>query len=147
MIEIIPMKSEHIKQVHDIETTCFSIPWSERAFREELEKGPRAVYAVARNIETGALLGYGGMWHVVNEGHITNIAVMPDHRREGIGQLLLDYIESEAVRLEMIGLTLEVRMSNEPAQRLYTKNGFRPEGIRKNYYESGEDAVIMWKYL
>jgi len=147
MYKILPMNVKHIKQVHDIETTCFSIPWSEAAFRDELAKGERAVYAVALDEKTDTPIGYGGMWHIINEGHITNIAVMPEFRRAGVGQQLLDYLLDAAKSLEMIGLTLEVRMGNEPAQKLYTKNGFKPEGIRKNYYESGEDAVIMWKYL
>jgi ribosomal-protein-alanine N-acetyltransferase len=89
-----------------------------------------------------------GMWHVVNEGHITNVAVAPAHRNKHIASALLDAAIAEAEKLEMLGLTLEVRKSNTPALSLYKKFGFKLEGIRKEYYEDNrEDALIMWKYL
>ena len=88
------------------------------------------------------------MWHIVNEGHVTNIAVSPDYRRMGIGEKLLKALFDVAEEREMIGITLEVRISNTAAQKMYTKNGFKPEGFRKRYYsDTGEDAVIMWKYF
>ena len=88
------------------------------------------------------------MWHVVNEGHITNVAVLEQYRREGIGDMLMEALEKKALELEMIGITLEVRISNYGAQKLYTKHGYKPEGFRKKYYtDTNEDAVIMWKYF
>jgi ribosomal-protein-alanine N-acetyltransferase len=88
------------------------------------------------------------MWRVVNEGHITNIAVAAKERRRGVGTLLLLNLTAKAREMNMFGLTLEVRIGNEQAQRLYTKFGFKPEGLRKNYYsDTKEDAVIMWKYF
>ena len=148
MVDIVPMTAEQLDGVHKVETECFAVPWSRRAFEQELEKGFQTVYVTAIDVETRGIVGYGGMWHVVNEGYITNIAVHPDRRKQGIAQRILDYLVQAATEREMIGLTLEVRISNEAAQRLYTKNGFKPEGIRKNYYaEFNEDAVIMWKYL
>jgi ribosomal-protein-alanine N-acetyltransferase len=88
------------------------------------------------------------MWHVVNEGHILNIAVAERYRRRGIGSLLMDSLIETARNLEMIAMTLEVRVGNAPAMGLYHKYGFKVEGLRKNYYaDTKEDAVIMWKYL
>jgi len=85
---------------------------------------------------------------VVNEGHITNIAVTEDCRRQGIGDMLLTALEAQARIRRMIGLTLEVRVGNEYAMRLYNKHGFKIEGLRKNYYaDTKEDAAIMWKYF
>jgi ribosomal-protein-alanine N-acetyltransferase len=98
--------------------------------------------------EQGAVAGYAMMWHVVNEGHINNIAVSEAHRRMGVGSLLMDKLFEEARRLEMIGLTLEVRVGNRAAMGLYNKYGFKVEGLRKNYYtDTKEDAAIMWKYM
>jgi len=146
MIEIIPMTEGHIDEICEIEKDCFSVPWSRDMFLEEFDRPTPAYYFIAA--DAGMILGYAGMWHIINEGHITNIAVRPEHRRSGIGQRLLDKLIETAMEQEMIGLTLEVRMNNTPAQGLYAKNGFKPEGIRKNYYpETREDAVIMWRYL
>ena len=106
-----------------------------------------AVYFVAVDEKNNAV-GYAGMWHVVNEGHITNVAVLEQYRREGIGDMLMEALEKKALELEMIGITLEVRISNYGAQKLYTKHGYKPEGFRKKYYtDTNEDAVIMWKYF
>ena len=99
-------------------------------------------------MEDNNVLGYGGMWHIVNEGHITNIAVHKDHRRKGIGDAIVKALVEIAEEKEMMGLTLEVRKGNESALALYKKNGFKLEGIRPEYYEDNkEDAYIMWKYL
>ena len=88
------------------------------------------------------------MWHVVNEGHIINVAVKEEKRRKGVGALLIKKLIEIALEKEMIGLTLEVRISNTAGQRLYHKFGFKAEGIRRKYYaDTGEDAIIMWKYL
>ena len=144
-MQITPMNRSHIDDVYAIEKDCVSIPWSKRAFEQELEN-KLAIYVVA--VEDGRVIGYGGMWHVVTEGHITNIAVHRDHRRRGIGDALVKALIKIAEEKEMIGLTLEVRKSNNAALTLYKNNGFRLEGIRPEYYEDNrEDALIMWKYL
>ena len=146
MFEILPMKPSHIDEVLKLEENIFPIPWTKGDFEREMNENPMAVYFVA--VSDGKVVGYGGMWHVVTEGHITNIAVSFEHRRQGIGEALTQALIDEAFKREMIGLTLEVRITNEKAQRLYTKLGFKPEGIRKRYYsDTGEDAVIMWKYF
>jgi len=146
MIEIIPMMSEHLDAVYEIECSTFAIPWARSDFEHELHGNNLSIYYVAK--DNGTVVGYCGMWHVVNEGHITNIAVAESSRGQGIGNMLIDALETEARAREMIGLTLEVRIGNERAMRLYNKHGFRVEGIRKNYYaDTKEDAAIMWKYF
>lgn len=91
------------------------------------------------------IVGYGGLWLMVDEGHITTIAVAPSHRGQGIGELLLNGLIDQAIDVKATRLTLEVRISNEPAQRLYLKYGFQPSGTRPRYYtDNGEDALIMW---
>ena len=144
-MQIEMMNKGHIDGIMEIENESFAIPWSRSSIEKEL-KNNFAIYAVA--IENNKVLGYGGMWHVVNEGHITNIAVHKDYRRKGIGQAIIEKLVEIAEEKEMIGLTLEVRKSNTPALEQYKKNGFKLEGIRPEYYEDNkEDAYIMWKYL
>ena len=104
-----------------------------------------AIYFVA--VDNDKAIGYAGMWHIVNEGHITNVAVLPEYRRQGVGDMLMEAVDKKADELEIEGVTLEVRISNYGAQKLYTKHGYKPEGFRKKYYtDTNEDAVIMWKY-
>jgi len=142
-IEIVKMELRHLDAVCALEEACFAIPWSRESIKKEIEGNNMAVYFVAEM--EGCAIGYGGMWHIVNEGHITNLCVAEEYRKQGVGDMLLRRLIEEAHVLEMIGLTLEVRVSNGAAQRLYTRNGFKPEGIRKNYYtETKEDAVVMW---
>ncbi len=91
------------------------------------------------------IVGYAGLWLMVDEGHITTIAVAPSHRGQGIGELLLNGLIDQAIDIKAERLTLEVRISNESAQRLYLKYGFHPSGTRPRYYtDNGEDALIMW---
>ena len=142
-IDIVKMDMHHLDELCVLEQECFTIPWSRESFRQEIADTAMKLYFVAE--EAGKVVGYAGMWHVVNEGHITNVAVAESHRGQGIGDILVQRLIAEAHAREMIGLTLEVRMSNYAAQKLYTKNGFKPEGIRKNYYsETKEDAIVMW---
>ncbi|NLM13658.1 MAG: ribosomal protein S18-alanine N-acetyltransferase [Epulopiscium sp.] len=146
MIKISPMKEEHIPRIHEIEKSCFSISWSKEAFENELKENSLAYYIVAESED--AVLGYAGMWIIVDEGHITNIAVHPDFQHQGVGTLLMQHLIDEAKRKHFFGLTLEVRESNIKAQNLYRKFGFVSEGLRKGYYQdTGENAIIMWKYF
>lgn len=146
MIQILKMTTEHIKDVHKIEEDSFSIPWSEKAFYDELTKNKMAIYIVAK--KDNEIIGYGGMWHVINEGHITNVSVKKEYRGKGVGTKIIDAFIDIAKEKEMIGITLEVRVSNDIAKNLYKKNGFIMEGIRKEYYEDNkEDAIIMWKNI
>ena len=145
MFEIIPMTVEHIDGVLAVEEATFSIPWTRKDFEREMTENNLAIYYVA--VADGKIVGYAGMWHVITEGHITNVAVLEDYRKQGIGDALMAQLEQVAMEKEMIGITLEVRISNAPAQHLYHKHGYRAEGLRNNYYpDTHDDAVIMWKY-
>ena len=146
MIEIIPMTEEHIDGVMVLEEATFSIPWTRGDFEREVKENNMAIYFVA--VEDGKIIGYAGMWHVVVEGHITNVGVLEEARCKGVGSMLMEKLIEVAVEKQMYGITLEVRMGNAPAQALYHKYGFKTEGIRKNYYsDTKEDALIMWKYF
>jgi len=145
-IKIQRAKPRHADAIHAIENEAFSDPWSIKSILYEIEEN-HSVFLVATNIFYG-IVGYASMRHVINEGHISNIAVSVAHKNKGIGTLLMEGLEEEARLLEMIGLTLEVRASNEPAIALYEKFGFEPEGIRKNLYSyPTEDGIIMWRWL
>ena len=134
--DIIPMAQMDI--------LCFSAPWSEESFRKEITENRLAFYIVAEI--SGRMVGYAGLWGIVDEGHITNVAVHPDFRRKGIGEALITVLLSHTRENGILSHTLEVRASNEAAISLYSKFGFKPAGLRKNYYEdNGEDAIIMWR--
>ena len=139
-----PMKSKDINQVLNIERLCFSTPWSHEAFKSEIEGNHCARYVVAE--QEGKVRGYGGMWIILDEAHITNVAVHPDYRGIGIGEGIMKALINTAAHLKVEGMTLEVRVSNKVAQNLYEKLGFSGVGVRKGYYtDDGEDALIMWK--
>ena len=139
---IIPMTSEHLDQVAEIEKICFSDPWSRRMLSEHLENECAATL-VAQG-EDGTILGYAGLLVVLDEGYITNVAVRPEYRRRGIAGELLGVFRRFAEGNRMAFLTLEVRDSNASARALYAKHGFSEVGVRKNYYDHPkEDAVIM----
>lgn len=144
-IEIRIAEPDDIFSIYEISTLCFPISWSITSIKGELTSNTHARYVVA--LENGTVVGFGGLWIIVDEGHITNIAVHPDFRRKGIGVLLMDNLLSISKIENLIGLTLEVRKSNLSAQNLYKKFGFVEEGVRPNYYsDNGEDAIIMWKH-
>ena len=123
MIEIVPMAEEHIDGVVTLEEATFSIPWTRADFEREVRENTMAIYYVA--LMDGRVVGYAGMWHVVTEGHITNVGVLEEVRCEGIGSMLMEKLIEKALEKEMTGITLEVRMGNRPAQALYHKYGFR----------------------
>ena len=144
-IEVREMTEADLDAVMYIETTSFAIPWTRKSIQGELGS-PMKLYYVA--LLNGKVIGYAGMWHVVTEGHITNIAVDPEYRHMGAGHALVDKLMEIAEEKSMLGVTLEVRKSNENALGLYKKHGFVLSGIRKEYYEDNkEDAYIMWRYL
>lgn len=140
--DIVPMTSEHLDQVADIERLCFSDPWSRRMLSEHLENECAATL-VAQGAE-GTVLGYAGLLVVLDEGYITNVAVRPEYRRQGIASELLEVFRRFGEGNHMAFLTLEVRASNTAARALYQKHGYAEVGCRKNYYEHPkEDAIIM----
>ena len=128
--------------VHAIERSSFSVPWPDDAYRNELLTNRLASYVVARAGED--IVGFGGLWVMVDEAHITTFAVDPRWRRRGVGEWMLLGLLDRAAERHAREATLEVRLSNMPARRLYEKYGFRPVGIRPRYYsDNGEDALIM----
>ncbi|HHV74838.1 ribosomal-protein-alanine N-acetyltransferase [Thermoanaerobacterium sp. PSU-2] len=144
-IKIRPMVKSDIDKVMEIEYLSFSVPWSFESFVMEVTKNSCAHYIVAE--VDGKVAGYGGFWVVVDEGHITNIAVHPDFRGKGVGSAIVEGLIELAKNKGITSMTLEVRESNLVAQSLYKKYGFRPVGKRRGYYQdNNEDAVIMWKY-
>ncbi len=140
------MTVRDIDQVMQIERASFSAPWSRNAFLGELTENHFARYVLMFEGET--MIGYGGMWVIIDEAHVTNIAVSPEHRGKHRGEQLLRRMMAEAVAEGARRMTLEVRVSNMPAQGLYRKLGFKDAGIRKGYYtDNREDALIMWADL
>jgi len=140
-----PMKIEDLEEVLDIEVLSFPTPWSRNAFLYELLDNERAVYYVVTNSFDKAI-GYIGMWVIFDEGHITNLAVHPAYRHQGVAKFLLTNFIKAAREKNVKHLTLEVRRSNSIAQDLYQKMGFVHMGVRRKYYlDNNEDALIMWK--
>ena len=135
------LKKEHLDQIDAIEKASFSSPWSKQSYLDEISN-PLAHYLVVE--DSSCVLAYGGFWKILNEGHITNVAVAPDKRKNGIGSYLLKELINLAKTQEITSLTLEVRASNVAAQALYKKFGFTSCGLRPGYYPDGEAAMIMW---
>lgn len=141
-LRIAPMSLDDLPEVHRIERASFSVPWPDDAYRSELTGNRLASYLAARIGEQ--LVAYGGIWMMVDEAHITTFAVDPAWRRQRIGEALLSALIDLAVARQAREATLEVRLSNVAARRLYEKYGFRPVGVRPRYYsDNGEDALIM----
>ncbi|OFW54459.1 MAG: ribosomal-protein-alanine N-acetyltransferase [Actinobacteria bacterium RBG_16_70_17] len=134
------MSPDDIPAVAALEQRVFADPWSENAFREELATASRR-YLVAE--EGRAILGYGGLLVVEDDAHIVTLAVEPGTRGQGLGTRLMLRLAEEALRAGAAHLTLEVRVSNQPAQSLYRRFGFETVGLRRHYYRD-EDALIMW---
>jgi len=154
VVDVLPllvqdMTLADIDAVQEVERASFTSPWPANAFKHELTQNRHARYVVARR--GGRVIGYAGLWNAVGEAHITTFAVHPDARRERVGERLLLRLFEIAAELAKsmaegrMALTLEVRASNLPAQKLYEKYGFRRAGVRRRYYsDNSEDAIIMW---
>lgn len=144
MIDIRLMNDADVEQVAKIEKEIFSKPWSAKSFLDSLNSD-NTLYVVAQ--ENDVVVGYCGMYMSYGEGNITNVAVSPGFRRQGIAKKTLDYILKLAVENGITDVTLEVRETNVPAIRMYEQLGFEDAGIRKNFYEKPkENALIMWKH-
>lgn len=139
-----PLRYEHLRQMAQIEQEAFDQPWSERMFIPEVED-ENAYYLVG--VRGDEVICYGGFHKVLDEAHITNIAVRADSRGRGIGTLLMSELIARARLMGVKYMTLEVRDNNENAIKLYKSFGFTVEGIRKRYYNNSRDALIMWATL
>ncbi len=134
------MEERHLPALAQIERECFSAPWSEASLREELGKG---IFLVAER--DGKVMGYAGCQTVLDEGYITNVAVSPDCRMEGVGRALMSGLLERAGERGLSFVTLEVRASNFPAIALYKGMGFEKVGVRKNFYEKPTEDAELWK--
>ena len=168
---LLPMEVADIDEVRSVEKQCFPSPWPKESFRYEIERNRMARYFVLRRITPdmdtppalptpsflqrlfgkartagqGSMVGFAGIWLMVDEAHITTLAVTPDFQGQGLGELLLVAVTEISGVEGAKTMTLEVRKSNVIAQRLYEKYGFSKHGIRPHYYsDDGEDAVVMW---
>jgi [ribosomal protein S18]-alanine N-acetyltransferase len=137
------MQLKDIDDVLLIEHQSFATPWSREAFYNELTHNQYAVYLVLEEQER--VIGYCGVWVVIDEAHITNIAILPEYRGKKLGETLLARLMEISKKMGAIKMTLEVRVSNQVAQSLYRKLGFEDGAIRKRYYtDNQEDALVMW---
>ena len=136
----------HLEALEALEQACFSLPWTRDMLLSQLPDENHEF--LAAEDESGKLLGYVGMMCVLDEGYISNVAVDPACRRQGIGDLLIRELLARAEKRDLSFVTLEVRKHNAPAIALYRKHGFSPVGLRKNYYEAPvENAILMTKFL
>lgn len=131
-----------LDEIYACEQACFSHPWSFGMLYDDICESPAAIYLVCE--VDGKIVGYGGTHLVIDESHITNLCVRPECRLRGYGRALLQAIIDESRKNGAEAITLEVRVSNRAAMRLYVDMGFTIAGIRRNYYEGREDAYVMW---
>ena len=137
------MKADDVEIVSKIESEVFSMPWSAKDFLEMVE-ADYAYYYVAE--VDGEIAGCCGIRNIAGEGEITNVVVAPPYRKKGIALKMMEYMLERAVEVGIGDCTLEVRVSNQPAIRLYERLGFKGEGVRPHFYDKpDEDALIMWK--
>ncbi|MCY3802437.1 MAG: ribosomal protein S18-alanine N-acetyltransferase [Chloroflexi bacterium] len=169
-----PMRLEDLDRVREIERRSFSTPWPRDSYRNELVENRMAHYVVLRregpdpeepeleavdkrpgfwrrilgrsgDRKSKDVVGFAGIWFMVDEAHITTVAIDPDWRGRGLGELLLLALIEKSIAINASLITLEVRVSNDIAQRLYYKYGFYSNGVRPRYYsDNGEDALVMW---
>lgn len=143
-IVISKMQESDIKEVFKISALSFHTPWTVDSLKDELNSNKYARYFVAKI--DNLVIAYGGIWIIIDEAHVTNIAVHPEYRGIGIGKKILEALIDQCIIEFIPSMTLEVRISNSVAISLYKSFGFSEEGIRKKYYgDTGEDGIIMWK--
>ena len=146
MVRIVDSRPEHLDDILLMEQQCFSVPWTHEQLMAQLSDFMH-IFLAAED-ENGRAVGYAGLMYVLDEGYISNVAVSPDRRREGIADMLLTELYERAKAKKLSFLTLEVRESNIPAQSLYKKHGYTEVGRRKAYYSRPkEDAVLMTCFM
>lgn len=143
-MQVLKYTDEDFDALYSIEKKCFPDYWSEEGMKNELSQ-PKAYYCVAKVGDF--TVGYAGFWLIADEAEIMKVAVDPQYRKKGIGNLLLNWILEEAGKMGAKSVFLEVRCSNKPARRLYEANGFEIYGTRKGYYSGNEYAVLYRRNL
>ena len=143
-MKFIDLTTEIIDDIYKIEINSFKKPWSKQEFINETENKLAKYFCLE---VSGKIIGYIGVWEIFDEGHITNVVILPEFRGQGYGSRLVEKMIFHAEERKMSLLTLEVRKSNESAINLYKKHDFLEVGLRKNYYEGKEDAILMTKSL
>lgn len=137
--------AEDIDAIAALEQECFASPWSRESLYHDLAENQLSTYFVAELQEQ--IVGYVGIWAIMDEGHINNVAVSPSYRRQHIGSALIAAMLRSTEEAGIKSHTLEVRAGNRAAKGLYENYGFKEAGVRKGYYEdNGEDGIIMWRY-
>ncbi|MGV2942375.1 ribosomal protein S18-alanine N-acetyltransferase [Mesobacillus sp. LC4] len=140
------MTVDDLDEVMEVEVNSFTIPWSREAFFNELTKNQFAQYLIVEVDQK--VVGYCGVWIIIDEAHITNIALLPEYRGMKLGEALMAKVMKLGREMGAMRMTLEVRVSNVRAQNLYRKFGFEEGAIRKQYYtDNMEDALVMWVNL
>jgi [ribosomal protein S18]-alanine N-acetyltransferase len=141
-----PVRSlEQVDAVLAIEEVSFTNPWTREMYLSELEN-PGVSYCYVASDGEGRSIGFCSFWRVLDELHINNLAVIPEHRRAGVASALLNFVLEEGARLGARRATLEVRRSNDPARYLYERFGFTVAGVRRGYYtRPAEDALVLWR--
>lgn len=146
MITYRKMTVSDVPAVHDIEVATFPTPWTLDSFYYEMNENQYAHYLVAE--EDGKIVGFCGLWNVIDAAQITNVAVIAQMRGRGVGETLMREAMRVSKEAQMDVMSLEVRVTNTVAQNLYRKLGFQDGGLRKGYYaDNGEDALVMWVNL
>jgi len=144
-VEVREIRFNDLDAISEVEKICFSLPWSKDMIAQEL-LNKMAYYQCAT--VNGKVVGYMGMWKIVDEGHVTNVAVLPEYRKKGIASQLISKMFEVCKCSEIYNMTLEARESNLDAISLYEKFGFKSAGKRPNYYQKpNEDAIVMWKKI
>ena len=142
-LDISLMRVEDVQEVLRVESMCFATPWPRNAFHNELTENKLAHYFVGRADDM--IVAYGGLWVILEDAHITTVAVHPSHQRRQFGERILVCLLDEAVERGACWVTLEVRESNVGAQNLYKKYGFTVVNTRRGYYsDNDENALVMW---
>ena len=141
-LEIREFNINDIEELYEVELTSFTDPWSKESFKDELNNDIAHYLVGSIN---NKVVAYIGAWFILDEAHITNVAVKSDFRRQKIAKQLITAFIVLAKKHQITSITLEVRASNIPAQSLYQQFGFEKQGLRKRYYaDNNEDAIIMW---
>lgn len=139
------METRDLDEILEVEMSCFKTPWTRHMFEDELYNSNAYYFVVNVNEK---IVGYVGFWKIIDEAHITNVAIHEDYRRLGYGRALITAMLNKVKELKIIAVTLEVRVSNLDAISLYESFGFVSSGVRRGYYsDNNEDALIMWLKL